>query len=169
MNKRDLDPSLTWRSHSCRESCRPWWSRKCRSRRDAPGSRSTWGSQCASSGPWRAEESGHWSYHYIPHTACRYRGLLQMLMMRMKETGHCHYYYCCYYCCCLLHSPDSRWTDQVSLSRAAAVNQRKTRQVSCRLLTTLETYMLTSLRDARCWHERVKHDPAYSVLRTEAG
>lgn len=59
---------LTWCSHSDTESCPLCCSRWCQCPPAGLGSKSTWGSECASSVPWRRAGSGRRSSPHILHT-----------------------------------------------------------------------------------------------------
>lgn len=64
-------PPLTWCSRSDTESCRLCCSRWCQCPPAGLGSRSIWGSECASSAPWKRAGSGQRSFLRILHTTWR--------------------------------------------------------------------------------------------------
>lgn len=62
---------LTWCSHSDTESCPLCCSRWCQCPPAGLGSRSIWGSECASSAPWKRAGSDQQSFLHILHTTWR--------------------------------------------------------------------------------------------------
>lgn len=83
--------NLTWYSHFCRESYHSLCSTTFRFRRAAPGSRSTWGIDCASSSPWCKGGNGLRFCPHSLHTASRTENPYPLLVAG----------------CCLQDSPSS--------------------------------------------------------------